>query len=49
MDGDAQDVIDACRTFYAAEALKEASRARGRRRSGGGESADSASATPQAR
>ncbi len=26
MDGDAQDVIDACRTFYAAEALKEASR-----------------------
>jgi peptide chain release factor 1 len=26
MDGDMQDVIDACRTFYAAEALKEASR-----------------------
>jgi peptide chain release factor 1 len=26
MDGDVQDVIDACRTFYAAEALKEASR-----------------------
>jgi peptide chain release factor 1 len=35
MDGDAQDVIDACRTFYAAEALKEASRgeAGGERRS----------------
>jgi peptide chain release factor 1 len=26
MDGDVQDVIDACRTFYAAEALREASR-----------------------
>jgi peptide chain release factor 1 len=26
MDGDVQDVIDACRTFYAAEALNEASR-----------------------
>jgi len=26
MDGDVQDVIDACRTFFAAEALKEASR-----------------------
>ncbi len=26
MDGDVQDLIDACRTFYAAEALKEASR-----------------------
>jgi len=25
MDGDVQDVIDACRTFYAAQALKEAS------------------------
>jgi len=27
MDGDIQDVLDACRTFFAAEALKEASRA----------------------
>ncbi len=27
MDGDVQDVVDACRTFFAAEALKEASRA----------------------
>jgi peptide chain release factor 1 len=26
MDGDVQDVIEACRTFFAAEALKEASR-----------------------
>ncbi len=26
MDGDVQDLIDACRTFFAAEALKEASR-----------------------
>jgi peptide chain release factor 1 len=26
MDGDIQDVVDACRTFFAAEALKEASR-----------------------
>jgi peptide chain release factor 1 len=26
MDGDVQDLVDACRTFYAAEALKEASR-----------------------
>ena len=26
LDGDMQDVIDACRTFYAAEALKEAAR-----------------------
>ena len=26
MDGDVQDVLDACRTFYAAQALKEASR-----------------------
>jgi len=26
MDGDVQDVIDACRTFFSAEALKEASR-----------------------
>ncbi len=26
MDGDVQDVVDACRTFFAAEALKEASR-----------------------
>jgi peptide chain release factor 1 len=26
MDGDIQDVIDACRTFYAAEALKEAAK-----------------------
>jgi peptide chain release factor 1 len=26
MDGDVQDVIDACRTFFAAKALKEASR-----------------------
>jgi len=26
MDGDMQDIIDACRTFYAAEALKEASK-----------------------
>ena len=26
MDGDVQDLIDACRTFYAAEALKDASR-----------------------
>jgi len=26
MDGDVQDVIDACRTYFAAEALKEASR-----------------------
>ena len=26
MDGDVQDVIDACRTFYAAQALREASR-----------------------
>jgi len=26
MDGDVQDVIDACRTFYAAQALKEAAR-----------------------
>jgi peptide chain release factor 1 len=26
MDGDIQDVIDACRTHFAAEALKEASR-----------------------
>ena len=30
MDGDIEDVIDACRTFYAAEALKEASRERRR-------------------
>jgi peptide chain release factor 1 len=27
MDGDVQDVIDACRTFYAAQALRDASRA----------------------
>ncbi len=27
MDGDVQDMIDACRTYYAAEALREASRA----------------------
>jgi peptide chain release factor 1 len=27
MDGDVQDVLDACRTFFSAEALKEASRA----------------------
>ncbi|HEY7724312.1 MAG TPA: peptide chain release factor 1 [Anaeromyxobacteraceae bacterium] len=27
MDGDIQDLIDACRTFFAAEALKEAARA----------------------
>jgi peptide chain release factor 1 len=26
MDGDIQDVVDACRTFYAAQALREASR-----------------------
>jgi peptide chain release factor 1 len=26
MDGDVQDLVDACRTYYAAEALKEASR-----------------------
>jgi len=26
MDGDVQDVVDACRTYFAAEALKEASR-----------------------
>ncbi len=26
MDGDVQDVVDACRTFYAAQALREASR-----------------------
>ena len=26
MDGDLQDMVDACRTFYAAEALREASR-----------------------
>ncbi len=26
MDGDVQDVLDACRTFYAAQALKEAAR-----------------------
>jgi peptide chain release factor 1 len=26
MDGDVQDVLDACRTFFAAEALKEASK-----------------------
>jgi peptide chain release factor 1 len=26
MDGDVQDVIDACRTFYAAQALRDASR-----------------------
>jgi peptide chain release factor 1 len=26
MDGDVQDVLDACRTFYAAQALKDASR-----------------------
>jgi peptide chain release factor 1 len=25
MDGDVQDVLDACRTFFAAEALREAS------------------------
>ena len=31
MDGDVQDVIDACRTFYAAEALREASRGEARR------------------
>ncbi len=35
MDGDVQDLIDACRTFYAAEALKEASR--GEAGSGAGE------------
>jgi peptide chain release factor 1 len=29
MDGDVQDVIDACRTYFAAEALKEASRGDG--------------------
>jgi peptide chain release factor 1 len=28
MDGDVQDVLDACRTFYAAQALKEAARER---------------------
>ena len=33
MDGDVQDVIDACRTYFAAEALKEASRGE----AGGGE------------
>jgi peptide chain release factor 1 len=27
MDGDVQDLVEACRTFFAAEALKEASRA----------------------
>ncbi|BDG10103.1 peptide chain release factor 1 [Anaeromyxobacter paludicola] len=27
MDGDVQDLVDACRTYYAAEALREASRA----------------------
>jgi peptide chain release factor 1 len=26
MDGDVQDVLDACRTFFAAEALRDASR-----------------------
>jgi peptide chain release factor 1 len=26
MDGDVQDLIDACRTFFAAQALREASR-----------------------
>jgi peptide chain release factor 1 len=26
MDGEVQDIIDACRTHFAAEALKEASR-----------------------
>jgi peptide chain release factor 1 len=29
MDGDVQDLVDACRTFFAAEALQEASRAEG--------------------
>ncbi len=29
MDGDVQDVIDACRTFYAAQALREAARGEG--------------------
>ena len=29
MDGDVQDVLDACRTFFAAEALKDASRSEG--------------------
>jgi peptide chain release factor 1 len=29
MDGDVQDVIDACRTYYAAEALRDASRGEG--------------------
>jgi len=29
MDGDMQDVVDACRTFFAAEALREASRSTG--------------------
>ncbi|MBK9516207.1 MAG: peptide chain release factor 1 [Anaeromyxobacter sp.] len=33
MDGDLQDLVDACRTFYAAEALREASRGES---SGGG-------------
>jgi hypothetical protein len=26
MDGDVQDVIEACRTYFAAEALKEAAK-----------------------
>jgi peptide chain release factor 1 len=26
MDGDVQDVVEACRTFFAAEALRDASR-----------------------
>jgi peptide chain release factor 1 len=31
MDGDVQDVLDACRTFYAAQALREAARGEERR------------------
>jgi peptide chain release factor 1 len=32
MDGDVQDVVDACRTFFAAQALREASRPEGSER-----------------
>jgi peptide chain release factor 1 len=34
MDGDVQDVIEACRTFFAAQALREASRGEGDRAGG---------------
>jgi peptide chain release factor 1 len=34
MDGDVQDVIDACRTHYAAEALRDASRSEGSKAQG---------------